>query len=412
MSRSVTVIAGIDFGTYSTKILVRERNDQSAKVLQIGHALQQESDSYVWFVTPSLMRIDDQQRLAFGRTAIRETSGTMIGSPKLLLSTGSDRSDIDGITFPHGASADLLMAVYTSRALRLVRKAVTQFYGNDVKVQVNAAAPAKRYGDEMVINRCERILHAAYNSVFSDRPVDIRQRTKLSDVRERFETWLDEQVPSPKSRMYAVLPETMAPLVSLLQNSQTETERMYVAVDVGGGTTEVSACYVHSTGRSLDCFFDEIFRLGASQLSQGDSGKSAEEYAADLAKEIRKLCAKAFLEHGAKNQFMTDRWRELTFVMSGGGVTIEHLEQAIRKEIPFHPYAFGEDGVEFQRSEPVRRLQGSSLDPRVAPILTCAHGLSIPRQKWPPDRRLPHEIPPTDPDDHLDLGPAYHQQNA
>lgn len=413
MSRKATVIAGLDFGTWSTKILVRERNDERAKVLQIGHTRDDESNSYIWFVTPSLMRIDDDQTLSFGRTALRRTGGFEVSSPKLLLSTGRDLSDGHGVQFPHGATADLLMAVYTSRALRLVKNAVTDFYKDAVTVQVNAAAPAKRYGDEMVINRCERIIHAAYQSVFSEDRIDVRQGTRLSSVRDRFEAWLEEPSPTKelrKSRLYAVLPETVGPLVSMLQNPQTENDRMYIAVDVGGGTTEASACYVHPSGESLDCFIDEIFPVGAGQLLRGDSENSAEEIVESLAVEIRRLCAKAFSEYAAGNQMMTDRWRDLTFVMSGGGATIKALENAIRQQVPFNNLPFGEDSVEFSPSKPVQRLHGREVEAQVAPILTCAHGLSVPRQQWP-HVDLPEDLTPPDPDEHLDRGPAHHEQH-
>jgi hypothetical protein len=302
------------------------------------------------------------------------------------------------------------MAVYISRILKLIRKAAFEFYGDNTQIMLNGAAPTTRFGDDSVRNRCLRIFHAAYQSVFSTNPVEVRQGSRLSDLRDDFERWLHEALPSPDERKYEVLPETLAPVTSLLQRPDIETERIYVVIDIGGGTTEMSVNYV-TRDRHVDCYDDQILPINTQTLRAGSDGASPQEVIIRLLKAITKMVVVAFQKHAAGRRLETDRWREITIVLSGGGCVIPNLSQELENMFPVAGYPIGENGSLVITSRPVRHLNAQPVPTMIAPILTCIHGLSIPRKKWP-TFELPEQLTAiSGPDERLDRGPALHERD-
>ncbi len=79
-SRGRTIIIGLDFGTSSTKILVRWRGDKKATIVQIDNP----AEDYPWFASPSLVRLS-KGKLFFGKCACIQSGGTLYRSLKVQL---------------------------------------------------------------------------------------------------------------------------------------------------------------------------------------------------------------------------------------------------------------------------------------------------------------------------------------
>src|SRR5262249_31735900 len=114
------------------------------------------------------------------------------------------------------------------------------------------------------------IIQAAWEAVFGDNPVPVDQGASLEDVRAFFDTWLARGVPDLSTRRYEVLPETIAPIVSLSQDPRMEPG-MYLMVDMGAGTTEYSINQVVQENddfgnRKINCYFDRSIRLGGDDF--------------------------------------------------------------------------------------------------------------------------------------------------
>jgi hypothetical protein len=77
-------------------------------------------------------------------------------------------------------------------------------------------------------------------------------------------------VPDLAVRRYEVLPETVAPIVSLSEDPRMEPG-MYLMVDMGAGTTEISINQVvrdneNSEIAKINCYFDRSIRLGGDDF--------------------------------------------------------------------------------------------------------------------------------------------------
>jgi hypothetical protein len=160
-------------------------------------------------------------------------------------------------------------------ALARVKDQIDNEFGvGQTKITLNVGAPIIHYKDSPPL-RYLRIVQAAWEAVFGDDPYRVENGASWEDVSARFLHWLDlKDVPGRDIRRFDVLPETIAPIVSLSQEPST-ADGMYLIFDMGAGTTEISINRVGTpvTGQKIVCYADQSIVLGGDDFERAD-GKS------------------------------------------------------------------------------------------------------------------------------------------
>ena len=154
-----------------------------------------------------------------------------------------------------------------------MKQRVDERYGaGQTNVFLNVAAPMNHYGDEILRTRYLRIIQAAWEAVYGENPFEVHQGSSLDELQARLEPFLDDDraVPDRETRRYSVLPETLAPLVSLSLDPRAEPG-MYMVVDMGAGTTEISVDHVgepEDIDQQILCYQGLILDQSAAIISQ------------------------------------------------------------------------------------------------------------------------------------------------
>jgi hypothetical protein len=381
----IPVVLGLDFGTFSTKVVARRRNERSAIVLQ----LDEPCEGYPTFALPSLLRIADG-KVFFGSRAAQEVGGDLRRSLKVSLLTGRDQvPDVAG-SGNHGLTVDGLVALYLSWVLVRTREWLDKEYGpNRVNLFVNTAAPMDHYEDPELRNRYLRIVNCAWNAVFGPQPVTVEQGAAVHSL----VNWLNEslasetEIESSATRRFDVLPESVAPIVSLSHDPRMRAG-MYLIVDMGAGTTEFSVNHAPEPGgnQKVLCYYDQSIILGAEQFDAPPPGESDESLTARFLRSLCQTWGKGYRKD-ASNHAARQRWKELTVLLAGGGTCRPGLREKIERHQTSVMYAFASHDCKYT----VRTHVPAGLEfrpphagaPADAFLLSVAHGLSFPRRTWP-----------------------------
>lgn len=388
-SALIPVVIGLDFGTFSTKMVARRRNERTGLVL----CLDEPCAGYPCFTLPSLVRIT-HDKVFFGRCAAQADGGQLFRSLKVSLLTESCP------TSDHALRADHLVALYLAWVMGRLSKWLAGEYGvNRTNVFVNAAAPMDHYEDSTLRKRYLRIVNAAWNAVLGPSPIIVEQGTPLGSLRP----WLEEHIdPRTKiepieTRRFDVLPETVAPIVSLSRHPRMRAG-MHMIVDMGAGTTEFSVNHAPdpSGNQKILCYYDQSILLGAEQFENPSPGESEDSLTNKLLKELCRTWGRGYRKD-ADNLAARNRWKELTVLLAGGGTSRSHLCHKIELHQNAVMYAFQGVGCRYS----VKTHVPTDLDFGVAEserkangfLLSVAHGLSYPRRTWP-EFVEPHHVKP------------------
>jgi hypothetical protein len=100
---------------------------------------------------------------------------------------------------------------------------------------------------------------------------------------------LERKVPALSDRRFDVLPETLAPLVSLCMDPRV-APGLYLAIDMGAGTTELSVSYLpryssNAADRRITFYSDRSTRLGGDMFEANDRRHAGEPAARALGDE-------------------------------------------------------------------------------------------------------------------------------
>ncbi len=383
---STAVVVGLDFGTHSTKLLLRKRNSETAQLMRIDKS----HPAYPPFAAPSLVKVHEKH-VYFGSRSLDIPGGTLFRSLKVrLLAAPSPNCDDEENAL--GLTPDLMVAWFLSWCMDRIRRTVEKYITQDVsRLFINVAAPMDHFENEQLKTRYLKIVHAAWQSVFGEARFPMRQSTHVDEATHRFASWLAADVPSRETRLFEVLPESVAPIVSLSRDPQMDPG-MYMIVDMGAGTTELSVNHVGEVGadQRVLCYDDNSTQFG------GDDFDSAEQYtdgAANLSRRIDKLVAqfmgtfrptwcRAYQKDG-RNPAARERWRHFRVLLTGGGARRPEIERAIRSTLPHPPWPVGEEQYDVSWHEPTGIVLDMNESAQKIHLLAVAHGLSVPRQQWP-----------------------------
>jgi len=382
---------GVDFGTYSTKILIRPRGEEKAELVQIEPS----AEGYPWFASPSLVRVVDD-KVFFGGLALEKSGGSLYRSLKVRLLEAIEQTISPDFQRRDTITPDLLVAGYLSWVLgRLKRQIDARYRYGSPRVFLNMAAPMNHIEDKALKTRYLRIIQAAWESVFGAGGFPAEQGMPLKDLESRFAPWLDRQVPDRTVRLYEVLPETLAPIVSLSLDPRMDAG-MYMIVDMGAGTTEISVNHLgqRHADQIVLCYADESIRIGGDDFSKIEDdlrgqADAIRHHHQELVDRFLKVFRRTWFEGYRKdmaNHTARRRWQQLCVLLAGGAARRDIILDAIRGNCPMYAFLDCDRLYEVRWHKPIGIEMGHPQEEHSESdntLLSVAHGLSVPRQQWP-----------------------------
>jgi actin-like ATPase involved in cell morphogenesis len=255
--RPLLINIGVDFGTSSTKVVVRNVLEDRAVAFTHANAV----DGYGAFCWPSTVRVNDG-RLYFGNQAEAMQYGQAIRSFKVCVACHEgaftdkqleERGCKIGVcqhsqekgTFGLGSSdkrvvfrADELTALYLAELLATVRCEVDAQLSpqGNAKYTVNMAAPLDLVTQPPLKTAFDRAVFAGWELVGK-----VKQGMTLAEARDVLDSdnvW-PATLPGEDLRSTFVIPETHAAMIGYVISGKA-MPGLYAIVDVGAGTTDVA----------------------------------------------------------------------------------------------------------------------------------------------------------------------------
>jgi len=366
----VALLIGFDFGTHSTKVVIRRRGVRQGRLLALDRA----AEGYPSFAVPSVVRVLNGT-LCFGTEALRQNSGTLYRFLKLELIRKSGTTSIDC------ENTDLLVTAYFAWVLNSVKGWIDTEYGiANTKLFLNVAAPMDHFEDDEIKARYLRLLGTAWEWVFDDPAKNVVQYVSEADLK----SWMGGTrltIPESETRVYDVLPETIAPIMSLSQDPRM-TPGIYLLVDMGAGTTEMSVNYVPAPGteEAVLCYFDRSTTIGAEQFL---NGQDREQLKSAVLTHLWQTWCYGFKKDG-QNQAAKQRWKSLSILLLGGGTCRPDVCDAIKGEKHAVYSRFPQEAkCQIMRHGPANlHCDGLQLSPQDLSLASVANGLAFPRMQW------------------------------
>ena len=205
--------------------------------------------------------------LLFAAAALQATEGQLFRSLKVSLLPPSRRAGWPKADYPVGATPDLLVGLYLSWVLGRIKAALGPEHSS--RVSLNIAAPMDHLENQSLKERYLHVVQAAWEATFGQSAMPIVQGADLTVLRPQFEKLLERPVPDLRVRPFEILPETLAPLVSLAQDPKMRPG-FFPMLDMGAGTTELSISRVNEAGSNfpVSCYADRSFMLRGRSVLQ------------------------------------------------------------------------------------------------------------------------------------------------
>lgn len=376
-----TVLIGFDFGTHSTKVVCRERKPIGYEAQVI--AFDESMNGYPQFASPSLVCLDEG-RLYFGSAALKRSSGKLFRSLKVELIPGCQRPTSD---FPSGIDSRLLIAAYLSWAFQQVYANLGKFQG--ANKLLNISAPMDHFKNSQLQSKYLSILQTAWRLAFDDsEEIVIGQGIDLEKVQSIIEPLLVAPLTPELQRPFGVMPETIAPIVSVSLNPLYKPG-LYAVVDVGAATTEVSIFHVgeRGSGQNVICYQDTTRLIGGNDLEFlcHASEETVNRVIQLIGRQFQTAWQNGFMVD-AKGQHARKRWSELTVLTSGGGTLNPKLASFLEKFNPKQHIELQGDllgPVTRERHCPQQLAQKQQIDHLTLSMFAVANGLAIDEPHWP-----------------------------
>ena len=386
MARStLRVTVGLDYGTHSVKCVLRTRLNDRAILLEFGKTISEER--FPWFAEPSVIRLS-QGRFWFGRKALAIESGELWRSLKLCLLERNGRL-LDSSNPDTPFNVDVVIAAHLASVLQRISRALDADYGetHDVKLTLNVGAPMNHFVNPELRERYLQIINAAWEISFGENSMVVRNGVQAKEVVPLLCTLIQMPVPDKTQRKFEVLPETVAPIVSMSKDPSMDPG-LYAMLDMGAGTTEMSVVFVadRSSEHRVSCYYDESHLVGGNDLSQtvpGNSHSNAPAIAENLRKLLVKITGRAF-QHDSPNSVLREKWKILNLLYTGGAARHPDIQARCRlMTSEMKPYRIGESHFDCMWHSPEFAGCEGRLTPAESSLLAVANGLSYNRMDWP-----------------------------
>ncbi len=371
LAGKIRLIVGLDFGTYSTKILVRESGGKTAKVVLID----QPDSEYPSIVTPSLVRLAGGE-IFFGSDAYSLSEGKLYRYLKKEL--------LPGVSWIRsGPNPDVLAAAYLAWALGQTKQFCDYQYGAGAYDPVfQLAVPMANLEHAGLKNRYTRIASAAWSIVFEHGRDNIGRGEPAKPLLEFIESMLAKNH-SPAGQV-ELFPETIAPIVSLSRNGKLQ-DGIYLVVDMGSGTTEFSVNEVRSDENRIVCYYDQSTELGDLQFKDALHLEGRLE---ELLREVRRTWREGYEAAGASDG-KRDHWKSLRVLLAGGGTQRAAVRGAIERDqrnvmYPWPAVSDTHYSVDVHWPSGIdHNGAGEKALYKYSFLLAVAHGLTFERHEWP-----------------------------
>jgi septal ring factor EnvC (AmiA/AmiB activator) len=411
------VTIGLDFGTHSTKVVARNRNDQDAWVLRLDKSV----TGYASFATPTLVRLVDG-KLFFGANAAQMHGGQLFRDLKVALlaitekeqaaatdhSSNGDEPDSEGEPVrAEPARAEVLAAIYLTWILCEVHAALNR---DKSKYYVQIGVPMDRMKDRRLARRYTRIMSAAWSAALGPDPIPVSQGADLEELAPMFASLLGKRLIPVNKRRFDVFPETVAALASFYTDPAVRSGGIYLIADMGATTTELSVSNVAlTTGDESDveCHHDRSVLLGGDDFTRLEGERDAEQFKAHTSEVVERFLREFRETWGEGWKFYAQEppekraiCKNLTVVLAGGGLLHPKLLEkvTVKKNSPQMQIFFAEIddchySVDEHRPKALKFWTPPTMAVTFEPVealsmLAVAHGLSIERLSWP-SYRLP-----------------------
>lgn len=370
------VVVGLDFGTHSTKVVIRERGNERGFVPVIDFV----TDAYPQFTSPSACCIDSKGRMWFGHAAVVRQKSALLNSLKsLLLKSLSEKTydlSLEGPTVKTGCYLAWLIGRITNSLAPYPRE----------RIEINIAAPMDFLDDENLKNKYLQMLTASMALLQLRPKYQIKQSESADELHRCFIRAWSNRIPHDESRTFTVLSESKAPIVSFYHSPQS-MQGYYFLMDMGAGTTEISCNHLLMGAEpKIICKSAKTFGVGFEQfLANSESTKPLED---ELESAMRKTWYEAYnkMAHSVQQKRSRNEIKNCFLVLSGGGF----LDKQRRLHVSgYNPtscvdQSIKNSGFEIYNMSPKNLDYDSSIQnsKELDRILACANGLAYPRRYW------------------------------
>lgn len=396
---ATTIVVGLDLGTHGTKILVRQRGDQRA----FCFGPRRSTSGYARFVFPTLIGLSSD-RIYFGSRA--RSCETVYRSIKVrLLGVEAEKVLPD---YPPGPEPDLLVTAYLAWILRKLAEELKRRIRNPSLI-LNVGAPMDRNGNQSLEERYLHIIHAAWTLAVEQEQIAVSQGITLGEAAQTLEPLLSQNYLARATRRYNVLPETIAPLVSLSRDPRVATGR-YMVIDMGAGTTEASVSNFSAPdgNQVVTCYSDQTEVFGGDDFERANNGvlssPTKQELLERLVKLMRRVWANGY-QRDCANHTARESWKKLNVLLTGGGTLRPEVTQLVEEAYLLYPWPKNAHDVDYRvdRHRPVDLVSMREVRDDYG-MLAVANGLTVEQPQWP-DYFSPAEVEslaPPDPTSSVD----------
>lgn len=369
---------GLDYGTHSTKAVYRVRNEQIGQVL----CFNEQTSEYPNNAVPSAIREVDG-KLFFGKSALQMSGGQLNGSLKVDLFKAADLSEDERL--------DVLVRVasYLGWALSRLRELYPEIKDDTVVIQISA--PTSHAGPSELSHRYNTIANAIYAAVIEQSQF-VKQGFPLEDAYRLFAPLLKQPLPDAGERLFFVMPETVAPVVSLQQEPYLNPGN-YLIADMGASTTEMSLFFVRDKeesvfDRNVLCYVDSTQFRGGIELAEirllpiNEQQSLFARFQKLVEEQACEVWARGY-EIDRRSRATHERWKRLQILLTGGGTLDPIVAEHFLHEIyPFYPWPMNETKKDVARHSP-STLSCERCKEADVSLFAVANGLAIERNKWP-----------------------------
>ena len=366
---------GLDYGTHSTKAVYRVRGAELGEVLYFDD----EAVGYPRNATPSAIRLRGGH-LFFGREALGMTGGEYYGSLKADLYGASDNEP------EVQEEISLHAAAYLSWALGRLFEAYPSISAEDPILQISA--PTSHTGPIALKRKYLHIANAVHQATQGGIPA-IVQGMRVEEVKDILQPLLKASLPEAGEQRFFVMPETVAPIVSLQMEPFLEPGN-YLIIDMGASTTEMSVFLVNdeSSSNSILCYADSTEFRGGNELERiwgmrvGESQGALHDFLQAITKQATSVWANGFA-FDRKSPATHTRWKRLQVRLSGGGTLNSQVTKHTQtKANPIQAWPSSETRRVVSRHAP-KTLECPRCDETDLSLFAVANGLSVERGRWP-----------------------------
>ena len=377
------ITVGFDFGTHSTKVLFRKHGASDWRILRLGEPCR----GYPTFGCPSLVRLVGGC-LWFGGEALRSDEGILYRSLKARLLGPAHEGSLP--TYPPGPDPHLLIVAYLVWAFRAVRENLRREFGPH-ELRMNLAAPMNHVQNERLREAYLHIVQAAWGLVFGHGGVEVGQGVALDSLKPHLAGGLDGRLVDESERHFEILPETIAPIVSMSFDPRL-APGIYLVMDMGGATTEISVNRVGKSeaGHHVHCYYDDVIHIGGDDF-EASAGKGASDAEAGrrldrVLKAVKRVWYRGYEKEKDGPRTTREQWKTLRVLLSGGGTRDPELASRIQALCPQRSiFLLDPCPYYVQRYEPANVESGrqSRVGAADLSLLGVAHGLAVEAQRWP-----------------------------